>query len=125
MSPPQTQIAATHRDQQDAARSVAALFDSSAVHFRRASVVSDSAGKLESRDVQKRFLQAKAEAYAHFAETAELNREIVGMVMDESITTNDELAPKVTDAGQRRDSAQSAGMAAQERANLIAKELTN
>lgn len=118
-------VSAAHRDQQEAARSVAALFDSSAAHFRRASTVSDSAGKLESRDAQKRFLQAKAEAYTHFAETAELNREIVGLVMDESITTMEELAPKITDAGQRRDAAQAAGLAAQERANVIAKELAN
>lgn len=55
-------VSAEHRDQQGDARAVAALFDSSAAHFRRASTVSDSAGKLESRDVHKRFLQAKAEA---------------------------------------------------------------
>ena len=57
--------------------------------------------------------------------TAALNREIVGLVMDESITTMEELAPKITDAGQRRDAAQAAGLAAQERANIVAKELGN
>ena len=45
--------------------------------------------------------------------------------MDESITTMEELAPKIMDAGQRRDTAQAAGLAAQARANVIAKELAN
>ena len=115
-------VLAVHRDKQDVARRVAAQLDSTVADLRRAASLSDSASKLVTQDARKRFLQAKVESYTRWADGTAINREIITMLMDESITSNGELLPKILAAAKQRDSLQAIGNAAQERAGEIAKE---
>ncbi len=115
-------LATVHRDRQVMAQTLTDLLAQTAGQFRIAAAMADSAANLERQERRKSFLAARADGYRQFAQSAAINKDIVALVMNESIVTWDVLTPRVLAAAARRDSAQARGTAAQARANAIAKE---
>lgn len=115
-------LATVHRDRQVMAQTLTDLLAQTAGQFRIAAAMADSAANLERQEKRKSFLVARADGYRQFAQSAAINKDVVALVMNDSIVTSDVLTPKVLAAAAQRDSAQARGTAAQARANTIAKE---
>jgi hypothetical protein len=110
-------------EQSATATKTAELFTRSSAQFRLAETRLGEAKKLNTDPQLATYFDAKSRSYDLFAQTLDLNREMAGMLTDTSITTGDELLPKLTETAARRDAVDKEAKAASESANELGKQI--
>lgn len=113
---------AVRRDQSASAREVSDHFVEAAKLLRVAKQKLDDAKAMGLDDKIKEFVVAKGESYELMAQVSDKNREIVGLVLDESIANSDALTPKVLEVAAARDELQKQAEAAVAKADALVKK---
>jgi hypothetical protein len=86
-----------------------------------ASKADDAAGKADNAKLVE-FLKTTADAYRGYAGARELSRDIARMILDETITTNDDLVKKLTETSGRIKKLEEASDAKLSRAKTLLEE---
>ncbi len=81
------------------------LFAKSSDAFHAAEKKLEEASQRNINEKLKLFFAAKIKSYGYYAESADVNREIVRLVLEDPIADIDALMPKITEAANRRDEA--------------------
>ena len=107
----------------EAAAKTSALFGSSVEQFRIAQRKIEESKSLNKNGRIAPFLDKKAESYDLIAQTLEVNRSMIGMLVDPSLGSAEALMPKLTEAASRRDALDKEALAASNEATAIAAEV--
>jgi hypothetical protein len=99
-------LAAVREREKDKAQSATDLFAKSSEAFQLAGKKLKDAIQRKKEDKMNAFFEAKIKSYELYAQSADLNQEIMSMVLDESIPDMKTLLPKITELASRRDEAQ-------------------
>ena len=114
-------LEAVRRDKTAEAERIKANFSEAAGLLREAKSKLDKAAEIKIDDKLKSFVVAKATSYGLLADVCDQNTKIIDMVLDKSIATSDELAPKVLELAANRDETQKAADVATAEADAIVK----
>jgi len=96
-------LAAVRAKEKAAAQTASDLFGKSSEAFHLAGKKLEEAIQRKKDDKLNPFLEAKVKSYELYAQGADLEREIIRLVQDESIPDIQTLLPKITAVANRRD----------------------
>jgi hypothetical protein len=116
-------LAAVRAQEKQTAQKTSELFSNSIESFHLAATKLEEAIQRKKDDRLNPFFEAKIKSYGLFAQSAEFNREIVRLVLDESIPDIQTLMPKITEVATRRDEARNTAVKASADADESAKKL--
>jgi hypothetical protein len=109
--------------QKEAATKTNQLLGDAADSFRQGKAKLEEAQPLNRKEQLAPYLAVKARSYGLRAQAIDINQEIVGFILDDSIATIDALVPKLTEAAARRDEIAKSADAADKEANEIGQRI--
>ena len=110
-------------EQRELATRAADGFGKAVERFAFAGKKLEESEALNKHDRLKPFLEKQAKSYSLFAQMLQVNQEMIGMVLDESIGTVDALLPKLNEAAARRTALKNEATAAGAEASEIGKQI--
>jgi hypothetical protein len=108
----------------DDARQISEGFGKAAAQFRLAAQKLDEAATHEESTPLKPYLAEKARSYGWYAASRDQYQQSIRAILDESITTIDDLVPKIKLATELRDKAETEADSASVNADKIVAQLT-
>jgi ABC-type uncharacterized transport system ATPase component len=116
-------VAAVRQDDRADVQEVQKNFASAVENYRRAVSSLDQALETSLPDKAKEFVSGKREGLNLLAEVCDANRQIVGLILDESIAANDAYLAKITEIAAKRDANQKSAEEAIAKADaLVSKD---
>jgi hypothetical protein len=115
-------LPAFRAERRAAADKVTEHFAGAADQYRLAARKLDEVLTYDIKEEFRPYFAAKGRAFILWAETCELNRDIVHAVLDESLATTTELNPKIQSLAERRDAKQKEAEQATAEADAMMKD---
>jgi len=116
-------LAAVRAQEKQTAQKASGLLGDAIESFHLAATKLEEAVQRKKDDKLTPFLEAKIKSYNLFAQSTDLNREIIRLVLDESIPNIEALMPKIMEVTKRRDEARTTAEKISADANESVKKL--